>query len=745
MHSIDQSKLSNLINLKHDKLVNWILNQIGAGFVLDLQESRFDVKKKAFEGLQKPLRKLHEIVFEKNQITEKLDSSEESIEKQESIITLLEQSILAKNTNITELKAFKPTLITEELKAKTSEELDTEKTEIITENVSNDTKIGALDLELNQLEITNKVFEDRIVEIKSDITLEDANIKSLARDIQESVKVSTELSNKLLNTNNEYLSSEKAKVSTIQDQIAKLSAEQNTFTNQCSDIEKEIVIAKNLKVNEAITKLETILAQKNDDITNKNLQKNANESVIKVNEDSIKSYEEAFNDPNCPKCKQSMSSADHLKEEIAKLKRANQEKESENLSIVETTTALIKDKTETEASIKKLRDHIANASSTIIDYIKNNDSELIQKWKSKSIEIANCKTSIDKLSKDINEINVSITKTANDIANGIFSEELKVLRKPILEKIEIEKTNKSNLDQKILTTNEKLTKLRKDVDETNLKIVDKSSILLKIETLKSSKLRNDHRISSIENDKVTLSNYLKDKITIDKNEEIIKTLSAEIIDSGEKLRKSKETKDEYKSLIDTAKTKLTYIDEEIENAKKWHVATLTFNVYNKIVGGSVLQNTLFSKLSSILNSDLDNLLSSVNFKIGFDKSTHNFIFIDKIGGNTKRPISQISGMEETFSALALISVIKKRKIKQNVNFLFIDEITGKLNDGNEISDLDKNAKNYQEIMGQMIMKMAELTSSKLLIIDHVIDSHVFDNRIVIRKNEKGIAELIKIE
>ena len=80
-----------------------------------------------------------------------------------------------------------------------------------------------------------------------------------------------------------------------------------------------------------------------------------------------------------------------------------------------------------------------------------------------------------------------------------------------------------------------------------------------------------------------------------------------------------------------------------------------------------------------------------------------------------------------------------KNISKKLSILFIDEVTGALNDG---SDLSYQAKNYQDLFKQLLHKMK--TSFNIFIIDHVIKNLDEDARYeVVPTNDGSLIERIK--
>ena len=73
-------------------------------------------------------------------------------------------------------------------------------------------------------------------------------------------------------------------------------------------------------------------------------------------------------------------------------------------------------------------------------------------------------------------------------------------------------------------------------------------------------------------------------------------------------------------------------------------------------------------------------------------------------------------METTYLSLALVYTIHLLNVKNSISHIFIDEISGTLNDG---KDLSYEAKNYKEML---VLVLNKFKDKSIFIIDHNIEN-----------------------
>ena len=108
------------------------------------------------------------------------------------------------------------------------------------------------------------------------------------------------------------------------------------------------------------------------------------------------------------------------------------------------------------------------------------------------------------------------------------------------------------------------------------------------------------------------------------------------------------------------------------------------------------------------------ILEDVNFKLMWNNDGELYMIDFQDGFASYRPVQQTSGMETCFLGLTLIYTIHLLNIKNNISNIFIDELSGQLNKGN---DLNYSAVDYQELFVMLLQKFKDKT---IMIVDHNI-------------------------
>jgi DNA repair exonuclease SbcCD ATPase subunit len=294
-----------------------------------------------------------------------------------------------------------------------------------------------------------------------------------------------------------------------------------------------------------------------------------------------------------------------------------------------------------------------------------------------------------------------------------------------------------------LSTNEEYLTLSKKIDE-----LDKQNFNLNDEL---TPIKNEY--DSIENEKTKIS---EDRDKANKIKEAIQKLREEkagnistiaihqsrisIIDSSEIMlaRLNQKIDEEISSIrvdiksIEAIKlgdfeSKLK-IDNDVKNSndrikqyeqslidyKNYRVAESSLKLYKKLLSKDGLPQHIFSVIVPIINKMLNDDLETVDFRLIFHPEYLDLRFID-VKRNTMRPIQFISGMQETIVGLSITSLLITLNQSMKFNFMFIDEVSGKVTDG---SQLTYESKNYKKILATFIQRLSEKIN--IYIIDPVL-------------------------
>lgn len=254
----------------------------------------------------------------------------------------------------------------------------------------------------------------------------------------------------------------------------------------------------------------------------------------------------------------------------------------------------------------------------------------------------------------------------------------KLKRKDLL----VESSNKLTLD--IDTLNLKNNTLELALEEYNNRLAYRTELMAKLDELSS----NQDILISVYNNKVSQSNNLANDIR--------------------------------------------NINTEYENYLKYEADSLIFKYYDKLIKKD-FKEIVFRYYRNYLNATLQLILDGLNFRMLWDEDSDLYMIeIDK-GNETYRPVQLVSGMQTCFLGLSLIYAIHMLNVKNRINAIFIDEISGVLNDGKSLSEeARKQAENYQK---HLVLLLSKFVGKSLYIVDHVIDDMNEQTLLEVRKQD----------
>jgi hypothetical protein len=297
---------------------------------------------------------------------------------------------------------------------------------------------------------------------------------------------------------------------------------------------------------------------------------------------------------------------------------------------------------------------------------------------------------------EINQIDILKTKLSKEITGK--SDQLETLSDKIRILTEQDNTYKKNME--IINIEDKV---KLDIEKST-NIIEKHNI--QIDTY-------NKQIDKIENNK---------KVKLD-----IEKITNEINKLDDVIKEKNKVKSEYESIIMINTYEINKLLEEINKFEAQKKQDEIFDSYQKCVHRDGLPTHLLKMSISILNEELNNILTDVDFTIFFDEELN-----IKLSNNNRldRCINGIeaSGMERTFISLALKTSLRKINTQSKPNILIFDEIMGKLT----TQSVDIFLSTLYKIKNEI---------DKLLIIEqtHPIN---YDYLINVTKDEEGISSLI---
>lgn len=731
MHVTNQAFLDNmLLNMPLDKLIDHILKSIG--FTLteqlkakDLQEA---LKAKLFEGLTKHSKDINGINID-------IGIKDTEIMQVESDLKTIDESIknITENINETQAKvnlnnAKLHNVSPEEIAITNSREQLTaqiNKTQTDIQGVNdlinnpawNETKAEELkqnqvhlqQLNTDLLGVTNQVSQVSQAVGASNLKISqiDGELSTIANTLQ------TKISGELLAIKNAQ-SAGLLKIADNKKLI--LESVNSAYVQKNKEIETQVQ-----GIKDEITKTEGQLLQFNEALTK---LKTVNESKQgQINE---------LNSGSCKICDKSYAELPTVKAEVSK----HQEEITKNNGNIQTIETAIGQMHTTIEGHKTNIKNVEAGKYTIITDISQID---VNSMSPETLALFNEMTTLENSLKP-EVLNEAVKKIQDQQHTPEDAKKIVELK----EQRQIAVDNISKLNETLPALNNKANGIPIEIQNVTLEIStletfrDNNSAdnlykkLSELNTVLNSDKQKLESIAGIleklkENDKIKLEISELDK-TIQNFRDSQTEANKNVANLGIKLNTLKMNKQQ---LVDV-----------IEEIKAYEHANNIWKIYTHVIGVKGLNKYVFDTVALQINTELNNLLDGLNYRIFFDLADdYSLKMIDLLGNASVRDLYTIGGMESTLGALALVTVIKSKTIMNNGNFLFVDEITGKLNNSKDTLGTTETNKDYHFEFYQILKKLSENTN--ICIIDHALPIEWFPNVLNMVKYDNGISELVK--
>lgn len=611
----------------------------------------------------------------------------------------------------------------------------------------------------DELNIIRIKKEDEIKKLhKIDDSISNENIDTLLTDnknnnnkiLSNNEEIST-LKNSNINLPTEFnyndykikkdkLSNDASTLSTLKVDVTKLSGEIQNLETEISQTDEKI---KNI-IDNKITLYKNNIETKNNNIENKKkdiiqllkdhlnilkdeAQVNKNQiEILKNKQESIKDKATEYKNEIaeieeskiCIQCGRPLEAEhmEHVRERVAtiksKINKLQEEFEAINIekqpyqkkinSIVERSEKIKNKNFENEPELKIKYDEamtyirtIQSDITIIEDNIKLLEDNKLDSFSDIQDEIKNIKDNKEKYLKIIEDKKTLKSKNTNEYNTllDIYNE----LKKDI-DKLEIIKTNYETLKDN-LNSIDKLT-----LENDNLSLKIKNTDLL-VEKIQSQSI-------FIEANKVTQQNIDNIQMEIDNLENEIEKLSTE--------------KEENNNTIILKQNELNLINNNIKKFEEQSKRDEIRKVYQQSIHRDGLPTYLLKKSIHIINQELSNLLTNVDFTAYFDDELNLKLSADNRLDVCQNAIES-SGKERTFISIALKLALRKVNKKSKCDFMLFDEVMGKL--------LAKSVDEFIEFLDVVVSQIG-----KVIIIEHVHPIN-YDAMIEVKKDEKGISNL----
>lgn len=345
---------------------------------------------------------------------------------------------------------------------------------------------------------------------------------------------------------------------------------------------------------------------------------------------------------------------------------------------------------------KKLKQEEIDKHKLVIENLNKNKlkaiSELTDIFKSTNNSLSTVK----------NEMNLKVL----DIPKSL-NEDLEVKYQKLSE---IKETKKSDYNKAIKDKDEKISVLiskeRKNSEEIQEAINHNNMYEKRIDLLM--------RIESIKKE-IEAAERLRDKFETYTNKKKI---------YQEELQKNKFELQQLLEKYEKSKTNLLYNQNKVEQLNQvlkeydeYKRKNTVFTIYKALVEDK-FPEAIFLYYQQFINNVLNELLEDMPFKLYWHSSGDLYMTVIENGNIVYRPVLLSSGMQNAFLGLSLVYAIHELNIKNNISHIFIDEISGQLNSGKELSN-QQDVINYQLELSNLLSKFR---NKSIFIVDHVIDN-----------------------
>lgn len=707
---VNQKSLEALLKMNPDLLIGEILKIIGLNFFDSLNDSFELVKDKMTDKLVKPAGTLDELI---NAIT----NDETEIKNTYTAIEVLDDSISLIDAEQAISNEKREDLVRRIGNAKTIEEVNS----LIDENNNKIEANNTVKKNIEAgLELANAFLKENTVDaiksindgIRVDIGLENKVLSGLETTLESKSTLVVNLKNECRNYRTE---NENSKITKKNEVDVKINAQKTIINDANSELQKikDIILERiDQKKTERQTNIDQVNVRLNainkeiSEITTKvSSNKSEIDRIVLTNSTIFKTNSDLQEGKTCPTCQRDKdeSTLSAINESIAanNLTISGNEKRIEEVKA--DSVLLNADLAKKGIDKSKIENELVITKTEVTYGIKDDEelnaqaTALVAKKKDANAEIEVLETSKTAIDNDKSYLKSEfITTRLSRIENMDKEEEnikndIAISTKKINELFKIISTNESKIDEirtkemDIVKEDAKLNNILKD-----LQILNEKSLSLKAE------------FSVAESSKT-----LYDEILYIKNADMERKLkSQEFLAERSK----------FNTNIAILHSNIVRYKKEIEQLREYTLTTAVVKQYKTMLGKTGIQKYIFGKIVDILNTKLSDLLEDVDFRLFFDKESLDLRKYD-LKKNIISGVQMTSGMETSVLGLSLLNSLKMLNQIRKFNFVMIDEVSGQLNSG---KDLSYDAQDYQELFVKLLHKI--LNNSSIYIVDHVLET-----------------------
>lgn len=673
-----------------------VLHHIGMGFFDTMSDRYSQLKDDVLKNIEKPADDIDTIIKAIASVSAEIVSYEDAIEVNTEKLKVVTDEIAKEQTIIDDLnKKLIPNI--DENKQKKNQELIELQTSVATAKQKNEEASKIINSKLEEFEKQDIVTSISNTENKQSVTQNSLDshqqefiemqqrFNEVTLSIAEVEKQIKEHFDKKKNDIVSKISSKDNEIATCQSELDKLK---NKYIETRDILKKEYldnVNARAIEIQKMKHDAEMLEAEK------KNL---SNELATLENSKA------------CPTCgrQYDQNTVETIQDKIKTI----------GLSIDNINTK-IQDKNDEISKAEQLHETSVNATEwPELDTIK---TEVLSKNDEKK-ELEKEKLSLNQTYNNIEfEIDAAI-KTSKEIAA------LNVKKNEIANLIETRKTVIANEKKELDMIASKLSELRTKQSEYHTAQLQQQKLQLLIEQTK----HDESKIDLIKHELVELD------IQASKNKEVFDEIEKHAYEMNLIKKDEQHILDDINTLTsdkEVAKDRKSRLNEQKDAAIRYRIVSTSIKLYKQLIGKNGLPQHIFSMVRPLLNKNLNNLLEDMDFRLAFT-DTNQLVMIDlsKPGQPIRSP-HQLSGMQTCFTGLALIYVNRMCNNVFMFDHLFIDEVSGQLNSG---EDLTYESNNYQAQLKKLLRKF---TGLKVWVVDHVIDDMEETHRFEVMPSSDG--------
>jgi hypothetical protein len=707
---VNQKSLESLLKMNPDLLIGEILKIIGLNFFDSLNESFDGVKDKMTDRLIKPAGTLDSLLDSIGYDQSEMENTKTTDLEVNDGIDILEEEQLVSNDK-------RENLVRQIGNAKTVDEVGL----LIVENEYETTKRLQEIAKMNDVIIELKSFLDlnTILGIRADtdlikieINIESKTLAGFESSLDKHTTLVENLKNECRNYRTENENDKTSQKNVINESINA----QRTIINNCNEelqkikniILERIDVKKNerqhtiddvnYKLNQVVSNINTIDADRKN-CSNEIERLNATNSTITFTNNGLQDGKK------CPTCQRDkddstllainesielnkgniLINTDKINVLLRGLENLDSKHLSESKQMNDISAELILAKVDVTYSLKD--DLQLTEQATVLVSRKKEGSSIIENLESSKIGIDEDKSYLK---------SEYITSRLGRIKN-IDVEELEIKKNIIRITLKIEGFSNNIVGNDTKIDNIRIKEMLLVKEEYNL-----------INTTKDYGILSEKDI------------YLKSELEIAKSSKFlyddIMHLKNEDLERKAKILEMMSSKAKYATQVGILEANIVRYKLEIEQLREYTLTTAVIKQYKTMLGKTGIQKYIFGKIVDILNVKLSDLLEDVDFRLFFDKESLDLRKYD-LSKNIISGVQMTSGMETSILGLSLLNSLKMLNQIRKFNFIMIDEVSGQLNSG---KDLSYDAQDYQELFVKLLHKI--LNSSSIYIVDHVLES-----------------------